>query len=183
MTVALAVFGTKGYHDTSMNEVAEAAGITKPVVYQHFESKHALYLALLADIGGRLRTAIATALATAPGPRELVESGFEAYFEFFGNEPHAFAVLYGDGVRTDSDFMAELVKVEESTLDNIIMVLDVPAIDADNRRALAHGIVGLSERMGRYWLEHEFDVPASEMARRAAELAYYGLRGPKPANI
>lgn len=181
MVVALEAFGTHGYHDTSMNQVAEAAGITKPVVYQHFDSKHALYLALLVDIGDRLRTAIATALHNAESPREFVEAGFSAFFEFFGEQPHAFTVLFGDGVRNDSDFLAELEKVEESIVENIIEVLHAPDLPDDNQRILAHGIVGLSEGIGRYWLERGFDLAPETLAAQATEMTYYGLRGRKAA--
>jgi AcrR family transcriptional regulator len=59
LDVALAAFASHGFHPTSMNDVAEAAGVTKPVLYQHFRSKRALYLELLEDVGERLREAIA----------------------------------------------------------------------------------------------------------------------------
>ena len=65
LEVAVQVFAKNGYHGTSMNEVAEAAGVTKPVLYQHFDSKQDLYLALLADVGNRMSTAIAKATAGA----------------------------------------------------------------------------------------------------------------------
>ena len=182
LQVALTAFGTKGYHGTSMNNIAEAAGITKPVVYQHFDSKHELFLTLLVDIGDRLRAAIVTALESSGGsPRGLVEAGFSAFFEFFGADPHAFAVLFGDGVREDADFLHELEKVEESLVENIIAVLHMPDVSEDRRRVLAHGVVGLSEGIGRYWLDRGFDLDPSELARQTAEMAFFGLRGPKPS--
>ncbi|MFZ9232409.1 MAG: TetR/AcrR family transcriptional regulator, partial [Ilumatobacteraceae bacterium] len=58
LSVAMDVFAREGYHQTSMNDVAEAAGITKPVLYQHFSSKRELYLALIEEAGARLLTAI-----------------------------------------------------------------------------------------------------------------------------
>src|SRR5687768_4632909 len=58
LDVALGVFAERGFHPTSMNDLAEAAGVTKPVLYQHFGSKRELYLELLDDVGTRLRTAI-----------------------------------------------------------------------------------------------------------------------------
>lgn len=177
MAVALEAFGSNGYHDTSMNQIADAAGITKPVVYQHFESKHALYLALLVDIGERLRSEISAALAQAESPRELVEAGLSAFFEFFGQEPHSFAVMFGDGVRSDSDFVNELEKVEESIVESIIAVLSIPDLADENLRVLAHGIVGLTEGIGRHWLERGFDLAPADLARQATEMAYYGLRG------
>ena len=81
MATALEVFARQGFHATSMNEIADAAGVTKPVLYQHFTSKRGLYLELLSDVGNRLLEAIAKATANAGSPRAQVERGFAAYFQ------------------------------------------------------------------------------------------------------
>src|SRR3989442_6567348 len=99
LTVALPVFAQRGYHSTSMNDIAEAAGVTKPVLYQHFRSKRELYLELLEDVGGRLRDTIAKATTSAPGPREQVVAGFRAYFRFVAEQPRAFQDLFAGGTR------------------------------------------------------------------------------------
>ena len=65
--VAVDVFARTGYHDTSMNDVAEAAGVTKPVLYQHFESKRDLFQALLDDVGARMLHAIRAGTACRTG--------------------------------------------------------------------------------------------------------------------
>src|SRR5215831_5789973 len=80
--VALGVFAERGFHVTSMNDIAEAAGVTKPVLYQHFGSKRELYLELLEDVGRRLLDEITKATVSADGPRHQVEAGFAAYFRF-----------------------------------------------------------------------------------------------------
>ena len=86
LEVALDVFARAGYHATSMNEVAEAAGVTKPVLYQHFESKRELYQALLDEVGARMLTAIVTATADAPDGRSKTEIGFRAYFRWVAED-------------------------------------------------------------------------------------------------
>jgi AcrR family transcriptional regulator len=68
LDVATAVFGGSGYHEASMDEVAEAAGVTKPVLYQHFASKRELYLELLDDVGTRLIDAVVAATRAADDP-------------------------------------------------------------------------------------------------------------------
>ena len=82
LDVALEVFAHTGYHDTSMNDVAEAAGVTKPVLYQHFESKRDLYLALLDEVGAEMIRAITEATASAPDGKRKTELGFAAYFRW-----------------------------------------------------------------------------------------------------
>src|SRR5215213_8113977 len=87
--VALEVFAHTGYHDTSMNDVAEAAGVTKPVLYQHFESKRELYQALLDTVGTRMVNAIRAATADVTSGRERTERGFRAYFRWVAANPEA----------------------------------------------------------------------------------------------
>ena len=71
-----------------MNDVAEAAGVTKPVLYQHFESKRELYQALLDEVGARMLAAIVAATSDAPDGRSQTEAGFRAYFRWVA-EDHA----------------------------------------------------------------------------------------------
>ncbi len=80
LDAALATFSAGGFHGTSMDDVAMAAGVTKPVLYQHFGSKRALYLELLDDVGGQLMDVIAKAAAEADGPRQQVQAGFGAWW-------------------------------------------------------------------------------------------------------
>ena len=69
ISTATSVFAEQGFHATSMNDVAEAAGVTKPVLYQHFSSKRDLFVELLTEIGNQLRDRIAKATADAVGRR------------------------------------------------------------------------------------------------------------------
>src|SRR2546423_7434448 len=97
LDVALEVFAANGFHRTSMEEVADHAGVTKPVLYQHFTSKRELYLELLDDVGGQLMVEIAKAVAAAAGPRQQVGAGFAAYFRFVATPESAFKPLSGGG--------------------------------------------------------------------------------------
>src|SRR3984957_14053138 len=78
--VALELFARRGYRATTMDDIADAAGVTKPLVYQHFPSKRALYLELVNSIAQELLIAIRGAVTQAQGPRQQVEMGFAAYF-------------------------------------------------------------------------------------------------------
>src|SRR5580658_4696646 len=77
-TVALELFARRGYRATTMDDIAEAAGVTKPLVYQHFSSKRSLYLELVDTIAQDLLTAVRDAVLRAEGPRQQVELGFAA---------------------------------------------------------------------------------------------------------
>src|SRR5688572_33382675 len=97
LDVALEAFAGGGFHRTSMDDIAESAGVTKPVLYQHFRSKRALFLELLDDVGRHLLDAITTATIGATTPREQVETGLTAYFQFVADHHASFVLLFGDG--------------------------------------------------------------------------------------
>ena len=175
LDVALESFAANGFHRTSMEDIADAAGVTKPVLYQHFSSKRELYLELLDDVGRRLMELIAKAVAAAPRPREQVEAGFAAYFWFVAEHQSAFNLLFGGGARRDEEFADAVRKVENTIAESIAPLIEAE-IDADHRRILAHGLVGLAEGTGRHWVANGLDLDPTKVARRIAELAWGGLR-------
>jgi len=175
--VALEVFGERGFHPTSMNDVAEAAGVTKPVLYQHFRSKRDLYREVLTDVGAHLLDEITKATTAASGPREQVELGFIAYFRFVVANEAAFRVLFGGGTRRDEEFATQVAKVEGAIAEAIATLIDVEGLDGAQRRYLAHGLVGLAEGTSRIWMAEGADGPPEEVARLLADLAWRGLRG------
>ena|SRR2546423_2576158 len=175
LDVALEVFATNGFHRTSMEEVADQAGVTKPVLYQHFTSKRELYLELLDDVGGQLMVEIAKAVAAAEGPRQQVGAGFAAYFRFVATHESAFKLLFGGGARRDEEFADAVRKVEGTIADAIAPLIEAD-IDDEHRRTLAHGLVGLAEGTGRHWVANGLDLDPDVVGRRIADLAWGGLR-------
>jgi AcrR family transcriptional regulator len=178
LDVAIDVFADRGFHGTSMEDVADAAGVTKPVLYQHFSSKRELYRELLDHVGSRLVEAVTTAVEAASGPRAQVEAGFGAYFRFVARQTSAFRLLFGGGARRDEEF-ADAVRRVEDTMANAVAALIETDIDPDHRQLLGYGIVGLAEVTSRHWVAtSEPSVQeADRLGRRISELAWAGLRG------
>ena len=177
LAVALPVFAERGFHLTSMNEVADAAGVTKPVLYQHFPSKRALYLELLRAVGDDLMGRIRDAAETAGGPREQVERGLRAYFCFVADEAAAYRLMFGGGTRRDAEFAEEATRVERSIAETIAPLIAVEGLSPADRLLYAHGIVGLAEGTSRHWNADALDLDPGDIARKVAELAWGGLRG------
>jgi AcrR family transcriptional regulator len=176
LDVALHVFAERGFHLTSMNDVADAAGVTKPVLYQHFPSKRALYLELLRSVGDRLMAEIDAATA-GTGPREQVQEGLRAYFRFVADEAPAYRLMFGGGTRRDSEFAEEAARVERSIAAVIAGLINVEGLTEPDRLLFAHGVVGLAEGTSRHWITGGVDLQPDEMAARVADLAWRGLRG------
>ena len=175
LDAALEAFASHGFHATSMNDVAEAAGVTKPVLYQHFGSKRSLYQELLDDVATTLRSRIEAATATG-GPRQQVEAGFRAYFDFVGERRSRFTLLFGSGARRDAEFGETVQRLEAAVAEWVASLIDAD-IDDDHRRTLAYGIVGLAEATSRQWVTGALDVSPEELTAQAADLAWRGLRG------
>src|SRR5437867_9225014 len=82
LDVARTVFAADGYHGAAMEMIASSAGVTKPVLYQHFESKKELYLALLQEDMSRLLKQVEKTIAGVSSNRDRIEGGIQAYFTF-----------------------------------------------------------------------------------------------------
>jgi AcrR family transcriptional regulator len=171
------VFATNGFHATSMDDVATAAGVTKPVLYQHFPSKRALFVELLDDLGHQLLARLAEATRGATTGRERVEAGFDAYFRFVTSNEAAFRVLFGAAARNDAEFAEVVEGVLDDTADAISQLIDIQGT-AEHRRVLAHALIGIAEATSRDALtESGAPLEPALLARWVSELAWFGLRG------
>jgi len=181
LDVALEVFATAGFHGASMNDVAEAAGVTKPVLYQHFDSKNDLFAALLDEVGRRMRTAIDKATADAVDGKDATIRGFRAYFRWVAADLDGFRLLFGGAARHDAAF-AEQVRAITSDAATAIAPLIAADVDDDTRRLIAHGLVGLAEGSSRRILAHGQPFDPDAVAETVAGLAWAGLRSLDAAN-
>jgi AcrR family transcriptional regulator len=178
--VALRVFADRGFHDASMNDIAVEAGVTKPVLYQHFTSKRELFTELLTDVGRDLQDTITKAVASADGPREMVQKGFAAYFAYVDRHRDAFKLFYGGGLARDHEF-ADLVNQTERTIAGLVgSMIEIEGLSSSQRQVLGHGIVGMIEGASIHWLKSNSDADPATLAHQLADLAWRGLRGVTP---
>jgi AcrR family transcriptional regulator len=175
LDVALEVFGTRGYHGASMNEIAEAAGVTKPVLYQHFDSKDELFAALIEDVGTRMRDTIAKATADAPDGKTQTRLGFRAYFRWVATDHAGFRLLYGGAARHDAEFTTQIRRITSDAASAIAPLIAVD-VDHDTRRLIAHALVGLAEGASRRLVENGTEFDPYEVADTVSALAWAGLR-------
>jgi AcrR family transcriptional regulator len=187
--VALRLFAERGYEATTMDDIADAAGVTKPLLYQHFASKRGLYLELVDSVAEDLLEAVGTATARAAGPREQVEDGFAAYFTMVVTHETAFRLLYGRNHPTDEGLSDALRRVEDAIAEAIDPLI-AAGLDPDHRRFLAYAVVGMAEGASRHWIDSRLDgtstkaaerlaqvqEEAQRLARHLADLAWAGLR-------
>ena len=177
LDTALATFARLGYHDASMNDIAEAAGVTKPVLYQHFGSKRELFLEVLGDVAAGMQRTVRAATSSAVRPHQQVEQGFAAWFRWVDEHRDGFSILFSGEVRRDPEFAEEAAKAQRQFVDGVSELIVVDGLAEERQRLLAYGIVGLGEVTCRRWLAQEIDLDADELAAQIAELAWSGLRG------
>ncbi|MEZ0066118.1 AcrR family transcriptional regulator [Streptacidiphilus sp. MAP12-20] len=172
------VFVAQGYHAAAMDDIAERAGVSKPVLYQHFPGKLELYLALLDKHCEALVDAIRTALEATTDNKLRVLATTEAYFAYVASESGAFRLVFESDL-TNEDAVRE--RVERVTRDTATLVSKVIAEDTDlpeeEAMLLAVGVCGLCQITARFWLAQGSTIPQDEAVRLVSSLSWRGLKG------
>ena len=176
LEVARKVFGAKGFHGVSMEDVAREAGVTKPILYDHFSSKEALYLALLDADSLDLEERIGTALAAPTGNRERIRASFEAYFEFVDEHAEGFSLLMQETVGANDVFRRGVGVVRDRIRDEVsdlIVRESQGRLDREDADTVALGLVGMVETAAR----HDPGGPPERRRRRVDTLVRLAWRG------
>ena len=179
LDVAVQVFARNGFHGTSMNDVADAAGVTKPVLYQHFDSKQELYLALIDDVGRKMISAIQKATAGAANGKKQTELGFQAYFRWVAQDHDGFLLLFATQANRDAAATRAIRAITSEAASAIAPLIAID-IDHEKQRTIAHGLVGLAEGVSRRLVERGDDFDPDDVGRLVANLAWAGLRAIGP---
>jgi AcrR family transcriptional regulator len=172
------VFVAQGFHAAAMDDIADRAGVSKPVLYQHFPGKRELYLALLEEHVGELAERVAEAMAGTTDNHERVVGAVRAYFDFIDAEGEAFRLVFESDLRNDADVRAVVDRGTEVCVEAISEVIAADT-GADPQRALmlAAGLTGLAETSARWWLPRKGTVSRDEAVALMASLAWRGISG------
>jgi AcrR family transcriptional regulator len=169
---AIDVFGSRGYHNVSMDDVAEASGVSKALVYQHFESKDDLYMEVMRSFNRQIGETVLPAWSQDFPPQERFWRGFVAFFEFVEQNKRAWGVLYRDAVEID-DAMVRGIHTLNADLAETISVAFLKVLESRESSdplltqyalAAGHSVVGACHALADYWLDH----PEETVLRMAA---------------
>jgi AcrR family transcriptional regulator len=180
LTVAAKMLSDPATAGASMDDIAAAAGVTKPVLYRHFPSKRALVGEVLTRGIDRLTEVLADAIVDAEGPHQQVEAGFVAFFRFLSEEPGVFDLLFRGQVWNESGFVQELVRFQTGMAENVSLLINVPGMDPAHRRFLGAALVGMCDHAAREWINDGMVQSPEEVAQSLVEMAWYGLRNLQP---
>jgi AcrR family transcriptional regulator len=181
LEVACRLFAHDGYTGASMEAIAEAAGVTKPVLYQHFPSKHALYTDLLTIELGRLEMAFEDAIEHAEDNAARLRQGFGAYVDFVAVHEDAFRVLFTSSLGREDAFRERVARFRDWIAGRITAIIQAEAGLPETRaRALAAAMVGMAEGAATWWLAESRPLPAADLADELAGLAWKGFARFRP---
>jgi AcrR family transcriptional regulator len=179
--VARGVFAERGFEATALEEVAERAGISRPILYSHFGDKQGLFEAVVDAEIARVRAVVTESLAEPGPPRELVERGLRAFFAYVRDHPDGHAVLTRDAPLHVSDQGLGVMldglagRISEVIAAGIASLgLELPGTSP--APIYANALIGIGAHVGRWWREHP-EVSLDEITRHATALVWSGFSG------
>jgi AcrR family transcriptional regulator len=178
LAAAQEVFVANGYHGAAMDDIAERAGVSKPVLYQHFPGKRELYLALLDTQTATLADAVVRALATTDDNQQRIHAVLSAYFAFVDRDEQdgAFRLIFESDLVNDPDVRQRVELVTRKTMN---AVADTVAADTGLRRPeaelLATALTGSAQVVARWWLDTDRPVPRERAIRLLESLLWRGI--------
>ncbi len=177
LEAAQAVFVQHGYHAAAMDEIADRAGVSKPVLYQHFPGKLELYLALLDTHCVTLEQLVRRALSGSTGDNEeRVRATVAAYFDFVTREDAAFRMVFESDLTSEHQVRSRLDAVQMACAEAISEVIaEDTGVDDERALLLGSALAGMAQVAARHWLAQDGDVPESEASQLIAALAWRGL--------
>lgn len=178
LTAAREVFVVQGYHAAAMDDIADHAGVSKPVLYQHFPSKLDLYLALLDSGAEELIASVRQALASTRDNRLRVTAAVEAYFAFVDDSAEAFRLLFETDLFNDKAVRARVQRADDECAKLLAdVIIEDTGIDRDEATLIAFGLLGMAATVARRWLRGDETIPRDTAASLVARMGWRGISG------
>jgi AcrR family transcriptional regulator len=177
------VFVDNGYHGAAMDEIAEVAMVSKPVLYQHFPGKRELYLALLDAHLAELTALLADAMASTGDNKLRVQATIRAYFEFISRDSRAHRLVFESDLINDPDVAGRIERFNAGFAAAVAGVIsEDTGLPEAQAQLLGRALAGMAQVSARAWLELEDDLDLDEASALVARLAWRGIgRFPKDA--
>jgi AcrR family transcriptional regulator len=172
------VFVAQGYHAAAMDEIAERAGVSKPVLYQHFPGKLELYLALLDESADELVKVVSEALESTPDNRQRVPATFKAFYDYVAGAGEEFRLVFESDLSNEPAVRARLDKTMHDCADMVAQFIREDAgVGNEEAHLLGMALVGMAQVTARYWLSTDRAIPKDAAEQLIARLAWRGISG------
>jgi AcrR family transcriptional regulator len=184
LEVAARTFAERGYHATTMDEIADSVGVSKQLVYNYVGSKEQLYLACYQEAGRTLQARLDETANRAEPPDLRLWRGILAFFTFVDEHREAWSILYGPGAAREVNFAGEIARQRAAVAGHLARLFAASraaagAAQPDGQlprglEEVALALVGASEVLATWWLDHP-EVPKEKAALRLMNFAWLGL--------
>jgi len=176
LTIASEVFVDRGYHAAGMDEIADRAGVSKPVLYQHFSSKLDLYLAVLQLHGDILMAGVRQALRTTTDNRQRLRAAVQAFFDFIEHDSQGYRLIFENDNATEPQVAAQVTSAIEASTDAVFdLISQDSGLDPHRARMIAVGLVGISVDCARYWIGADRPISKEDAVEGTVHFAWGGL--------
>jgi AcrR family transcriptional regulator len=180
LAAAQEVFVANGYHAAAMDDIAERAGVSKPVLYQHFPSKLDLYLALMDTQAESLEAAISQALAGTDDNRERIHGVLSAYFEFVDGaargDAGAFRLIFETDLGNDPAVRERVDAMTSRTMQAVAEVVAADTgLDGDSAQLLSVALTGAAQVAARWWIRSGRRMPQQQAVQLLESLLWRGI--------
>ncbi|GAA3953626.1 TetR/AcrR family transcriptional regulator [Gordonia caeni] len=177
LDAASEIFVERGYHSAGMDEIASAAGVSKPVLYQHFPSKLDLYIAVVDSHAEKLVSDVNRALLTTTDNHQRVRAAVGAFFDFIDEDNSGYRLIFSSDAK-DPAVIRRVEGATEACVDAVYgLVMTDSGLDPHRSRMLAAGLVGASQVNARYWLEASRPIAKEQAVETTVALLWQGLSG------
>ena len=178
LDIGRSLFAQKGFDATSVEEIAQKAGVSKPVVYEHFGGKEGLYAVVVDREMRALLDAITGALTSNGHPRELLERAAFALLDYVEKSTDGFRILVRDSpVAQSTGTFASLISDAASQVEHIMVSqFRKRGFDAQFAPMYAQMLVGMVALTGQWWLDAR-NPDKADVAAHLVNLAWNGLSG------
>ncbi|WP_253908488.1 TetR/AcrR family transcriptional regulator [Arthrobacter sp. H41] len=175
------VFVVHGYHGAAMDDIAEAAKVSKPVLYQHFPGKRELYLALLESHLAALTALLVEAMRSTEDNKLRVHATMRAYFQFIAQDSQAHRLVFESDVSNDPDVSSRLEEFNAHFANSIAgIIAEDTQLSLVEATLLGRGLAGMAQVSARYWLETDGSLDIDSASELIYRLAWRGIsRFPK----
>ena len=175
---ALGVFVAQGYHAAAMDDIADRAGVSKPVLYQHFPGKLELYLALLDQSCDTIIEATRKALEATDNNKERVAATMQVFYDYVANAHGAFRLVFESDLTNEPAVRERVDRVTAETASLVAAVIsDDTGLPEAQSRLLAVSLVGMAQVSARFWLDDRRGISQHDAANLVSSLAWRGIRG------
>jgi AcrR family transcriptional regulator len=170
------VFVAQGYHAAAMDEIAERAGVSKPVLYQHFPGKLELYLALLDESANELVKIMSEALSSTSDNRQRVPATFKAFYDYVADVREAFRLVFESDLSNEPAVRARVEHAMYECADMVSRFIREDAgVSNEEAHLLGMALVGMAQVSARYWLSTDQAIPKDAAEQLIARLAWRGI--------